>query len=61
MYHHFIKKDNKNNRDNYETANILLVLIKVYEKLMHKQIHSHFDQIFAKLQCSFCKGFSTEH
>lgn len=59
-YHQIFKKNNKTNKENYEPIIILLVLTKVYERLMYKPLYPHFDEIFAKLQCSFRKGFNTD-
>ena len=35
-------------------------LSKVFERLLHKQISNHFDNIFSDNQCGFRKGFNTQ-
>ena len=54
------KKYDKIDKENYSPISILPNLSKVYVRLMHDQMYPFFDQIFSKLQCSFCQDFSPE-
>ena len=54
------KKDDETDKENYRPISILANLSKVYERLMYDQMCTFFDQIFSKLQCGFCKGFSAK-
>ena len=55
------KKDNRNQKDNYRPIRILPIISKIIEKLICRQLSSHFDNIFSKFQSGFRKGFSAEH
>ena len=55
------KKDNRNQKDNYSPISILPIISKIIEKLICRQLSSHFDNIFSKFQSGFRKGFSAEH
>ena len=55
------KEDDKTDKENYRPIGILPNLSKVYERLMYKQIYSHFDRLFSKIQCLFPKGFNAQH
>ena len=46
----------RNLKDNYRH-----VALKVFEKLMCKQLSNHFDNIFLKFQCGFRKTFGAQH
>ena len=39
---------------------ILPILSKIFEKCMFEQMSQCFENIFAKYQCGFRKGFSTQ-
>ena len=54
------KKSSKTKKENYRPISILPVLSKVFERLLHKQISNHFDNIFSDNQCGFRKGFNTQ-
>lgn len=53
-----IKKDFRNEVQNYRPLQILSNLSEVYEKCLFNEIATHFDDILAKYQCGFKKGFS---
>ena len=55
------KKEKKLQKSNYRHVSFLLVISKIYERLMYDQMYQYFNQIFSKSQCSFRKGFSTRN
>ena len=55
------KKRCKNKKENFRPVSILLVLSKIFEKLMSKQLFTFFENILSKFQCGFRKGYSTQH
>ena len=55
------KQGSRNLKDNYRPISILLVVSKIFEKLMCKQLSTHFENIFSKFQCGFRKNFGTQH
>ena len=54
------KKCNKRLKESYRPVSILLILLKVFERSMLKQMSSFFSNIFSKYQYRFGKGFSTQ-
>ena len=54
------KKCNKSLKENYGPVSILLILSKVFERAMFKQMSRFFDDIFSQYQYGFRKGFSTQ-
>ena len=48
-------------KDNYRPISILPVVFKIFEKLMCKQLSTHFENIFSQFQCGFRKHFGTQH
>ena len=52
------KKGRKDAKQNYRPVCILLILSKIYERSMFKQMSSFFEDIFSKHQCGFRKGLS---
>ena len=55
------KQGSRNLKDNYRPISILPVVSKIFEKLMCKQLSTHFENIFSKFQCGFRKNFGTQH
>ena len=55
------KQDTGNPKDNYRPISILLVISKIFEKLICKQLSNHFNNIFSKFQCGFRKGLNAQH
>ena len=43
----------------YRPIIILLIIAKIFEKLISQELSSHFDNIFSKFQCGVRKGFCT--
>ena len=50
-----------NLKDSYRPIIILPVVSKIFEKLMCKQLSTHFENIFSKFQCGLRKNFGTHH
>ena len=55
------KKESKNKKENFRPVSILLVLSKIFEKLMSEQLSTFFENILSKFYCRFRKGYSTQH
>ena len=55
------KQGTRNPKDNYRPISILLVISKIFEKLICKQLSNHFNNIYSKFQCGFRKGFNAQH
>ena len=46
---------------NHRPISILLIISKIFEKLIRRQLLRHFDNILSKFQCGFRKGYSLQH
>ena len=56
------KKDSKSEKNNYRPVSILSNIIKLYERIMFKQMSEYFEIYFlSKYQCGFRKDFSVHH
>ena len=55
------KNESRNHKTSYRTVSILPVVSKIFEKIVNKQLPTYFENFFSKFQCSFRKGFSTQH
>ena len=55
-----LKKSSRNQKKKYKSLNNLLIS-KIFEKILSKQLWISFENILAKFQCGFRKGFSTRH
>ena len=57
------KKDDPNECNNYRPISILPAVSKIFEKVLLKQLHSHFENnnLYYKSQYGFRKNRSTEH
>ena len=53
------KKGSKDIEKNVRPVSVLLS--KIFEKCMFAQMSTFFDNIFSNQQCSFRKGYSTQH
>ena len=56
-----IKKEGKNEAQNYRSVGILSILSKVYERCLFNEIATYFDNILSKHQYYFRKGFSSKY
>ena len=54
------KHGTRNRKDNYRPISILLIISKIFEKLICRQLSNHFN-IFPKFQWGFWKGFNAQH
>ena len=55
------KQGSKNQKENYRSVSILPIILKIFEKLICRQLSNHFDNILSKFQCGFRKGYSPQH
>ena len=47
-------------KDNYHPVSILPVILKIFEKLLCKQITMFIDPLLSKFQCGFRKGYGAQ-
>ena len=55
------KKGRKDMKENFRPVSIWPTLSKIYEKCIVAKMSSFFDSIFSNQQCSFRRGYSTQH
>ena len=55
------KKSVRTSKDNYRPVSILPAFSKMFERLLSRQLLDFFDYILSKFQCSFRKGYGTQH
>ena len=55
------KQGSKNQKENYRSVSILPIILKIFEKLICRQLSNHFDNILSKFQCGFRKGYNLQH
>ena len=51
----------RTSKNNYRPVSILPIFLKIFEKLLKKQILEFFDNILSKFHCGFRKGYGTQH
>ena len=54
------KKDDPTKTKNYRPVSVLPVALKVFERIMHKQISEYINQFLLPYLCSYRPGFSTQ-
>ena len=54
------KKDEPNKSKSYTPARILLIVSKVFEKIMHDQISQYINSFLTPYLCGYRKGFSAQ-
>ena len=54
------KRDDPHKSNNYRPVNVLLVVSKVFEKIMHDQISQYINSFLTPYLCGYRKGFSTQ-
>ena len=54
------KKGSKNDKGNFRPISILPVLSKIYEKVIHAQVSTYFNDILSDRQFGYRKGMSTQ-
>ena len=55
------KKKSKTSKDNCRPISILPNMSKIYERCLHNQMQTYFDNLLSKHQCGFRKGFNAQH
>ena len=54
------KKDDPQISKNYSPVNVLFVVSKAFERLLHKQMNLHVEEYLSPCLCGYRKGFSTQ-
>ena len=55
------KKGDRDSKTNYRPVSILSNISKIFERCIFRQLSNFMDQFSSKYQCSFRKGYSTQH
>ena len=55
------KKEDPTNTKNYRPISVLPTVSKIFERLIQKQLSSHFNQHLSPFLCGYRKGFNTQH
>ena len=55
------KKKDPIDKCSYRPVSVLLLLSKVFEKIMYDQLYIYMNNFFNELLCGFCKAYSTQH
>ena len=55
------KKGPRTLKNNYRPVSILPIFVKIFERLLSRQLLEFFDNILYKFQCGFRKGYKTQH
>ena len=56
-----LKNGARTSKNNYRPVSILPDFSKIFERLLRRQLSEFFDNILSKFQCSFRKGYGTQH
>ena len=56
-----VKKGFRGSKENYRSVSILLIISKIFAKLLSKQIIIYIDKFLSKHQCVFRKGYNAQH
>ena len=54
-----LKKD-PSRAKNYRPVSVLPSILKIFERILHRQVSSYFDQFLSTFMCGYRKGFSTQ-
>ena len=54
------KKDETSKKSNYRHINVLPVVAKLIERILHKQISHYIDQYLSKFLCGYRKGYDPQ-
>ena len=54
------KKENSPNVKNYRPVNVLLIMSKIFKRLMQKEISEYINQFLSPFLCGYRKGFATK-
>ena len=55
------KKNDPLDKTNYRPVSILPVVLKIFERIMHKQINDFIISFLSNYLCGYRKGFDTQH
>ena len=55
------KKGPRTLKNNYRPVSILPIFVKIFERLLSRQLLEFFDNILSKFQCGFRKGYGNQH
>ena len=55
------KKDDPTNKTNFRPVSVLLLLSKVFERIIYNQLGKYMDTFLNKLLCGFRKAHSSQH
>ena len=55
------KKGPRTLKNNYRPVSILPIFVKIFERLISRQLLEFFDNILSKFQCGFRNGYETQH
>ena len=54
------KESNPLNKENYRPVSVLLIISKVFEKLIQNQINLHIKSFLSPYLCGYRKGFNSQ-
>ena len=55
------KQGTRNQKNNSRPVSMLPLILKIFEKLMCRQLSNYFNNIFLVFQCGFREGYSPQH
>ena len=55
------KKEDQNDKTNYRRISLLLLISKIFRKVLYQQIEDFANKILSPKLCRFIKGHSTQH
>ena len=55
------KKEDATNKTNFRPVSVLLLLSKVFERVIYNQLGKYMDTFLNKLLCGFRKAHSSQH
>ena len=55
------RKEDPNNKANYEPITLLPIISKIFERVLSEQIEKFSKKILTPKLCGFRKGYSTQH
>ena len=58
---HVFKEGDKECKNNYRSVSILPNMLKIFERIIFRQISNYMESFLSKYQCGFRKGYNTQH
>ena len=58
--HLYIKKDKPTDKENYRPVSVLLLLAKVFERLIYDKFNEHLERYLNPFYCGFQKAYSSQ-